>query len=387
MISQKELKQKALRKYKSFLSSKMSGDDFFPLIIPSDKKLNDDFEKMSSEIKNLLLNSNENKINSYSVVRELRKTQKHGLQSIPTKIQFNNELDFLNYIGKKTEAKTIINTYQTLLGIYPELKTWMIQKPLSLLEIANELNFFVETLGYFKNNPTPNLYIRELPIKVDTKFVERNKGILKGLLEVITGSSLNKDENVFEKRFNLKSIEPQVRLRQLDEKLDRNIFSCSPDIMIPISSFESLNPVCKNVFIVENKMNFLVFPPVKDSLVIFGEGNAVNIQKNTPWLKNKSIYYSGDIDTWGLQILSSYRSHFPKTVSLLMTKELFDKYCDNFAVEEKVSVSECPNNLTHNEKELFLYLNSLPKKQSRLEQERIPYSELETFLKTIMNAI
>ena len=42
--------------------------------------------------------------------------------------------------------------------------------------------------------------------------------------------------------------------------------------------------------------------------------------------KRQSLYYWGDIDVQGFEILSQFRSYFPQTQSLLMDRATFDTY-------------------------------------------------------------
>lgn len=68
-------------------------------------------------------------------------------------------------------------------------------------------------MAYFSQTPQPNLYIRELPIMVHTKFVEQHKDILKELLDILISDYVKKDEKRFEARYNLKYDEELIRIR------------------------------------------------------------------------------------------------------------------------------------------------------------------------------
>ncbi len=68
---------------------------------------------------------------------------------------------------------------------------------------------------------------------------------------------------------------PRIRFRVLDPQhallplLHGNLVQ---DITLDAESFAQLDPNVSRVFITENEINFLAFPQVKDSLVIFGAG-------------------------------------------------------------------------------------------------------------------
>ena len=215
--------------------------------------------------------------------------------------------------------------------------------------------------------PKPQLYIRELPIRVHTKFIERKKDIIKELLEILIPEVINEDEKRFERRFNLKYDEPLVRFRILDKKVGKTLFSCLEDMSIPISQFRQLDIPISKVYIVENKMNMLTFPYIESSIVIWGHGFGVDIMKDVEWLHTKRIYYWGDLDAQGFQILSEFRTYFSHVESFLMDKETFDQFSEN----DKGTITTVEKNLhlTREEHEIYAYLKE---NNLRLEQEKIP---------------
>ena len=96
-------------------------------------------------------------------------------------------------------------------------------------------------LTYFSHTPQPNLYIRELPIKVHTKFIEQNKGILKELLDILIADYVNTGEKRFEARYHLKYDEELIRIRFLDENLSHRYTGGLKEISLPISEFCALH--------------------------------------------------------------------------------------------------------------------------------------------------
>ncbi|KPQ44713.1 MAG: hypothetical protein MPEBLZ_00678 [Candidatus Methanoperedens nitroreducens] len=76
-------------------------------------------------------------------------------------------------------------------------------------------------------------------------------------------------------------------------------------------------------------MNFLTLPYLKDTFGLFVGGFGIEILKQIDWLKNSNIFYWGDIDAQGFQILSQIRSYFPHTKSVMMdfkTLNLFQQF-------------------------------------------------------------
>lgn len=134
---------------------------------------------------------------------------------------------------------------------------------------------------------------------------------------------------------------------------------------------ESFLNSIKNVFIVENEMVYLTFPQYKDSICIWGQGYKVNILNGIDWFKSKELYYFGDLDEHGFDILSTYRRCYPQIKSFCMDKNILEEY-KLFLVEGKILESgRIPKNLTEAEKECFLILRSAKGGKNRLEQERV----------------
>jgi hypothetical protein len=372
MISPNEIKTKAERKYVLFLQSVAQAISFSRIVIPGDKTYNKttifDFQK---EILALVNQSKEKKGFGYTLDYQTIKTKTIGTQQLPTSIYFDTEKDFLKFLGKEKEVENFINDWQIIHTNFPELKDWIIKNPTKIIQHQSKWESILKVCNYFKNCPKPNLYIRELPANVHTKFIESNQSIITELLDIIIQKNINLNEKEFEKRFNLKFREPLVRFKILDKLISETYFSGLDDISIPISQFESLKLPLKQVLIVENKTTLyttLTLPKMDNTIAIFGQGNAVTNIQNAKWLDDLTVLYWGDIDAHGFEILSRIRKHFKHTKSVLMDKSTFDKYFENDS--GKPTTDTTTLNLTDNEKELY---NLLKTNNWRLEQEKIPF--------------
>ena len=375
MITAEEIKKKAQNIYAEYLKSIITEDAFFPKIIRSNKSVSPDFNEMRKELSDIIEHSKDRKSFGYTITYKQVNTKKHGVQSLPEEIGFQTEIDFLKYLHKEKEVVQFRNNYSLILSKFPELKEWILKFPLKIIDNKEKWNDLLKVCDYFKTNPKPNLYIRQLSIQIHTKFIENNKVIIKELLDILIKDSINKEELTFEKRFNLKYAEPIIRFRILDKQISQKHFSEIDDLTIPISQFVKLKLLLKNVFVVENKMNVLSFPITEKSIVIFGSGYGVENLKNASWFNQVVLYYWGDLDVQGFEILSQFRSYFPHTKSFLMDKETFDKFFENSkGMPSKISANL---NLTEEEKQLY---ESLKENNWRLEQEKIPQEYVENKL-------
>lgn len=375
MISPDEIKAKANRKYIPYLQSLIEGIPFSRIEIWGDKSYTkSSLQEFEKEI--LLLNSQSKEKKGYGYTLEFQKvrTKYLGVQDLPISIYFDTKKDFHKYLGKEKEIVQFQQSCEKIVNEFPELKDWIIKNPIKVIQNQTEWESILKVCRYFKQNPKPNLYIRELPINVHTKFVENNKGILLELLNAILNPEYINNEftaaKEFEKRFNLKYSEPQIRFKILDKAISQQFFSGLDDIAIPVSQFEILDLPIKKVLVVENKTTLyttLTLPKMQETIAIFGRGFSVSNLKNVYWFVNKELLYWGDIDVQGFEILSQFRSYFPYTKSMLMDKITFEKFFEgDKGTPTSISIQL---NLTGDEQQLYDILKT---NNWRLEQEKIP---------------
>ncbi|MDR2191511.1 MAG: DUF2220 family protein [Endomicrobium sp.] len=372
MITPKEIQKQCLSWWKNVLAAHIDRVNFFPKEINrigkiTAKNLMEKLPAYQNSLEILRNNSKSNKKIGYSLIETQKQFNKIGKQSIPEKIAIETLEDYLKITGKEKEYQIFAQNYKLLIGALPQLKELALSHPQKLIDY-NVWQDIIEVCKYFIKNPKPNLYIRQLPIAVHTKFIENNKGILKEALDILIGGNANKDEKDFEKRFHLKYDEPLVRFRILDKNISRQYFSGIDDLSVPVSRFEKLNLPVKKVFVVENKMNVLTFPIINETIVIFGKGYTVENLKNTAWFKDIELLYWGDLDTQGFEILSQFRNYFPNTNSFLMDEATFKQFENEKGKGTSNKISTTLN-LTNEEQKLYelLKLNNW-----RLEQEKIP---------------
>ncbi|WP_445733788.1 Wadjet anti-phage system protein JetD domain-containing protein [Mariniflexile sp.] len=371
MITPKEIKDKTERKYISFLQSLVEQRPFEKLVIRGNKSYTkSSLSEFEREIQLIHSQSKEKKGFGYSLDFQKVKTKYLGTQDLPTSIYFDNEKDFLKFLGKENEVFFFKSSIEKILFEFLELKDWIIRNPKKVIDNLNAWQNILQVCHYFKQNPKPNFYIRELPVKVHTKFIERNKGIIRELLDVLIYEHVNTEEKEFEKRFYLKYAEPQIRFKVLDKTISDRFFSGIDDIAIPVSQFEKLELPIRKALVVENKTTLyttLTLPKMNDTIAIFGSGFSVFNLKNVRWFDDLELLYWGDIDVQGFEILSQFRTYFPHTKSILMDNKTFDKFFE----DDKGTTSNLSAKLKLTDEEQLLY-EILKTNNWRLEQEKIP---------------
>ncbi|MCQ6963740.1 hypothetical protein PV02_11700 [Methanolobus chelungpuianus] len=376
MIQPEEIWTKASRWYKDILASSVRDTPEFPRFISfgkvKAKDTLDNFPLIRDGIEVLINESKDKKGYGYTIEFIQRNDQKIGTQNFPDKIFFETLDDYLKFFRKEKEYEHFIIVVQKLTNDLPQLLPWAKSNPMKVIDNLGKWDDLIKVCKYFLENPRPNIYIREIPLDISTKFIEENTPIIRALLDIIIEEHVNRDENDFRKRFNLKYDEPLIRVRILDPGIAQEFFSGIDDLSIPQSQFNQLDIPCKRVFVLENKinvLNFLTIPSMGDSMAIFGKGFGVGTLKGAAWLANKQIIYWGDIDPHGFQILSQIRGYFPQTRSCMMDLDTFREFEELATTGACTDVTELEH-LTPEEHLLFNHLCSL-ETNNRLEQEKI----------------
>lgn len=368
------------------LRSILYRDDLFPykipLKIPKNNEVSENFLEISRWIKTLKDNSKQAIGYGYELIEKEIVHRQLGRNIIPTHAMIQTVEDALRLLKKEHQAKMFMEFVRIILTDWPILNEWIGKYPLKVLNIGDAWKKILNVLNWFSAHPNCGLYLRQLDIQgIDTKFIEQRKGILAELLNIILpNEAINKSTQVFELRFGLLIKPVQVRLRILDH--DLYIYGIS-DLTIPIEQLATFIPNASKVFITENEINGLCFPDIKNGLVIFGLGYGIDVLKSIDWLKEKEIFYWGDIDTHGFVMLDKVRSFLPQTKSILMDESTLLNHRHLWCTEEKPFFGQLIR-LKYEEHNLFCLLQGNKwDKGVRLEQERISFSHVINTLREI----
>ena len=388
MVSPEEIKTKAARKYKDFLRYEIDilfgepKESFFPITIRADTgNVNDDLLQRQKDLQSLIAKSKNKTGSGYALELETIQSRKNGEQTSISRILFETKDDFLSFINENKTYKRFLNALELIkenkLFSNDKLCEWSKLHLNDLLSEPENSHYWFDIClcaEWLNKNQDTKLYIREIPLPVHTKFIEQNSKLIQSLTE--------KSDSIlsFEETFGLKTKPCSVRFRSLSEKVSlpfsmTNLSECQ----IPIKDFECLDKEfsdqIKNIFIVENEMVYLTFPKVPNSICIWGHGYTVNSLNNIEWFNSKKIYYFGDLDEHGFDILSSYRRFYPNIQSFCMEKSDWNKHLQYAVVGKKLESSRIPENLIVEENEVFQIIRNST--QNRIEQERISVSYIQ----------
>ncbi len=197
---------------------------------------------------------------------------------------------------------------------------------------------------------------------IDSKFIENNRALLIKLLNI---------------RFN-----NAIKNISLEEFLDAALDNDHWLLVVPLtkgllpfqqlrlkaSELAKLKLPCSHIVLVENEQCHYQLPELQNTIAILGAGLNLNWLSN-PHFKSSHIAYWGDIDSWGLKMLSIARNLQADLTALLMDTETFEDNQHRAVVEPQTAGQETPQHLNVDEARLYQKLLQLEK--GRLEQEFI----------------
>jgi hypothetical protein len=368
MLPPTEIKRKAARLYLPFLRAWLRHEAFFPITF-STGPVPLDYLTLREDVRELQAQSKERRGSGYSLEYEVQHKRSAGLQTVPVRAIIATEQDFLSLIEKNEEFSRFQQDIALIREKASQLAAWMERSPQKVIDHHGYWPKLLAVCRYFQDHPRPALYIRELPINVHTKFIEQHRGILSELLEqCLAPEAIQAEAATFERRFGLRAKESLLRVRLLDAQLHARYGLPITDVSVPLAQSGALDLLRGQCCVVtENEMTFLTLPPHKDTFALFGGGFKVSDLALVPWLSDCPIFYWGDLDAQGFQILSSLRALFPHVTSVMMDWETFSAFSAFCVTGTSTPVRQLPY-LTPEEHALFLHLaeNTL-----RLEQEHI----------------
>ncbi|HCZ13302.1 MAG TPA: hypothetical protein DHV85_01645, partial [Candidatus Accumulibacter sp.] len=301
----------------------------------------------------------------------------------------------LALIGKRHECAR----FTALAGLtrqrQPQLLPWLAKRPLRALDLAGEWSRLLAIVAWVEETSShssrPDVYLRQVDIAgVHSKFIETHRGVLAEWLD-LTLPPAAVDHSAsgvggFARRYGFRDKPLRIRFRILDPARSRLPGDFGDDITLDAGRFARLDPGVARVFITENEINFLAFPAVRDSLIVFGAGYGFEVLAQAQWLSRCRIHYWGDIDTHGFAILDQLRALFGHVDSFLMDRAALLAFETQWGEEDKPTRRDLPR-LNPEERALYddLRDNRL-RKELRLEQERIGFGWVEAAIAKLQDA-
>ena len=308
-----------------------------------------------------------------------------GANALPHAIWIDTFDDALALIGKRRDAMRFKALLECTRTRAPQVLAWLAKRPLRALELADEWPRLLDIVAWLQAHPRPGIYLRQVDIPgVHSKFIEARRGVLSELLDLALPAKAI-DSSVaglsqFVRRYGFRDKPQRIRFRLLDRRHSLLPGDLEQDLTLDAQSFTRIDPQTERVFITENEINFLAFPAVSHSLIIFGAGYGFETLREAAWLSRCRLHYWGDIDTHGFAILDQLRAHFPRVESFLMDRATLLAFEAQWGEEDQQTLRDLPR-LNPDEQALYddLRDNRL-RRNLRLEQERIGFGWVEVAL-------
>ena len=369
------------------LASVAGGESVFPRRLalkgPDSRALGERFSEVRDWIAGLVANEGLYRIEWRSVNHRVL-----GANRIPSAIWIDSLEQALGLIGKHRAAERFAGMVERTRETRAELIPWLAKRPLRALALAEEWPQLLAIVDWLSKHPRPEVYLRQVDLPgVHTKLIEGHRTVLAELFDLVLPEEAIDATHTgafgFCRRYGFLDKPARVRFRMLDPTVRLLPMASDQDITLTQAAFSSLAPPVTTVFITENEINFLAFPNVRDSMVIFGAGYGFANLIAAHWLQEKNILYWGDIDTHGFAILNQLRGFFPHTVSFLMDRETLLAHRQFWGSEPQPQTGDLLR-LTTEEQALYDQLRQHTWGVSvRLEQEKIGFRYLAAALQKL----
>jgi hypothetical protein len=361
------------------LRDAVNGDARFPLRLTLKTPSSSDITERFEEVRNWARELSDTKFLRIEWQEVRHRVQ--GIQRLPATCWIDTIDDALGWIGKHRDRDRFAEILEITRPRQPVLLAWLAKRPMQSVALAEAWPQLLDVIDWLAMHPRPAIHLRQVDLPgIHSKFIEAHRGVLTELLDLILpGNAIDSSRNgvsQFAGRYGFLEKPARIRFRLLDPATSLLPHVDSPDITLDADSFMRLQLPIRRVFITENETNFLAFPRVAQSMVIFGAGYGWDALARCRWLDNCLIQYWGDIDTHGFAILDQLRGHFSHVESLLMDRATLDAHAAFWGNEERPFAANL-SRLTAEEHALYSDLrdNRIGYKL-RLEQEHVGFGWL-----------
>ena len=296
----------------TILTSLAVGEELFPrrmsLKKPNSAEMSERFGEVRAWISHL-----DGEAKQYRLVWRDINHRTLGTNTVPAEVWIDSLDACLTLIGKRGEAEQFAAMVALTGQRFPQLIAWLAKRPLQALALAADWPLLLDIVFWLELHPHPGIYLRQVDIPgVHSKFIEGHRGVLTELFDLVlppdTIDHASRGVTGFCRRYGFLSKPERVRFRLLDPSLSLLTGAIDQDITVTADTFAHLDLPVERVYITENEINFLAFPEVARSMVIFGAGYGFGIFAEAAWLRTCTVHYWGDIDTHGFAILDQLRS-------------------------------------------------------------------------------
>ena len=315
-----------------------------------------------------------------------RQFKQLATQHVPVKLVIPTLDVMVELLGQQQRLKKISDKISFLLQqlfVEPHIEYALFSTLIEYLEQIEQYpehdwQLLIHLIAQLKANMGAGHYLRALPLQhVDTKFLEKNLIFVEAICDVLHQGEIQATGGLLSWLNCLDHPKGWLMIKPLCDKVQQSlgglpVFQLSTDVL---TQFEL---PAQYIIVVENIQSGLALPMLENSIVVCGGGKNIKWLDAT-WLQHKKVYYWGDLDSEGLNILSMVRQKIPDVIPLMMDEATVLQFQDKM-VDEPDSVFSEPQYLTAEELSLFHALRKNCYKNKRLEQERISNDWINLYL-------
>lgn len=325
---------------------------------------------------------------AYQLVEETVGGRVAGRNAIPNRVLIDTFEQAWRLLGVQSEVTAFVDLLGRTREEAPELVEWVLANPLRVLRAQEVWLPALAAYRWLRSPAARGAWLREISAPgVDTKFVERQRGLLTDLL-VAGGAHLMPVEGTpgaigsFAQQFGLRTPERLVQLR-----FQRGFAGMPPEVSqggFRLAELAHLPAQLAAVVIVENLQTFQAWPLPRDGVVIWGAGYLAPRLSRLSWVREApAVVYSGDLDTHGFAILNGLRMGVGHVESLAMDRATLLAHRDRWGTERTPTAARLPR-LTPAEDELYRDLvEDTYGPRVRLEQERLDWGHVAQLIDAV----
>ena len=294
-----------------------------------------------------------------------------GANSIPGRAWLDNYEEVWALLRVGAEVRRLAGLIEAARGT--RLVPWLTGHPMRALRLADDWDRLLATVRWIEQRQAPGMYLRQVDVPgVDTKFIERHKGVLAELLDAqLDPSRVVAGAADFAGRYGFVRRPGYVRFRVAGG------YRGFSELSVRAGEFAVAPEGVTRAYVIENEITYLAFPVPDAAMLIFGGGYAVPRLEPLGWLAGLDLMYWGDIDTHGFAILNRLRHHLPHARSMLMDRATLLDHRDHWTTESSPTAALL-DRLDPAESALCADLISDADAPSlRREQERISFAAIE----------
>lgn len=364
-----------------FLRAYAAGEPWTPVTVPIRAPRADDFLHRLDEVRRWHDRFGRDRRSRgggerFSVESRMVRSPALGANEVPARVRIESFEQLCGLLDTSAEVHALDDVLELTDASQPGLRPWVEGHPQAAITHRQVWADLLATLRWIVEHDVSEIDVRHLDVPgIDTKFVERHRKLLGGLLDEIRPTL--HDEGTarpsgLAARFGFRPRPTYTRFRLLHSLA---LFPAAlTELELRTNELAGVNLPVRTVFVVENRATYLAFPAVTDAIVIFGEGFGATTLERVDWLAEKDIVYWGDIDTHGFAILSRLRQRVPGVRSILMDRATVLAHRDQLVTEARPTSVALPH-LAVDEQALYRDLvEDIFGPAVRLEQERIRFS-------------